>query len=401
MYTLFQKKKNKTKEVYLLLHGICAVILMSVTFHNMLFYMMSILLMIGTLMTFYEDEILIKLQSALFLFFIGIFSRILGILLTRSVSKIIWYKNILEMGQESIELVFYEIIFFVLISVVICKIKKFRFPIESGILMIFMLILGITERILRFYHIDQMVQTSPVLQLCMNLMVLLICFILFFLLIRYDMLSETNSKASQLLEHYSDREIYYKDIEAQNEQLLKIKHDFKNQLIALRGMVHHENQVCLEEIEFLLKECDRENAVYTRHHGFYSILKQKIREAQSLGIEVIHEIHIPKTIVLMGIEAGTLIGNLMDNAIESCMKMDESNKKIRILIETDKGCLFIHVKNSTKSKNMRSVTQMKRAKGRGHGIRNINAIVHKYHGIIEMDIIEGFFETKIMLCDVL
>lgn len=203
------------------------------------------------------------------------------------------------------------------------------------------------------------------------------------------------------MEHYSNREIYYKDIEAQNEQLLKIKHDFKNQLIALRGMVHHENQVCLEEIEFLLKECDRENAVYTRHHGFHSILKQKIREAQSLGIEVIHEIHIPKTIVLMGIEAGTLIGNLMDNAIESCIKTDVSNKKIRILIETDKGCLFIHVKNSTKSKNMRCVTHMKRAKSRGHGIRNINAIVQKYHGIMEMDIIEGFFETKIMLCDVL
>lgn len=193
LYTLFQKKKNKTKEVYLFLHGICAVLLMSVTFHNMLFYMMSILLMIGALMTFYEGEFLIKLQSVLFLFFIGIFSRILGILLTRSVSKIIWYKNILIMRQESIELVFYEIIFFVLISVVICKIKKFRFPIESGILMITMLILGITERILRFYHIDQIVQTSPVLHLCMNLMVLLICFILFFLLIRYDMLSETNS----------------------------------------------------------------------------------------------------------------------------------------------------------------------------------------------------------------
>ncbi|MDD2969313.1 MAG: GHKL domain-containing protein [Lachnospiraceae bacterium] len=400
-HKMFSRKEMKSIEVLLLLHIVFSVFIMSLTFDQIILHIIGSTLVLFLLMKFYKGTNVIKIQYVLLFVFIRLFSRILGTLLTRSFLDLFGQYENLRQGSSILEFITYECILIVILVSLVRKGKMFRFPKESSILVTLMLIIGIVERMLRFYHVEKVLDSSALLHLSMNLMVLLVCFILFLILTHFDKVNKSNTENNLLIERFSDRENYYKVIEEHNEQLQKIKHDFKNQLIALKGMVNAGDETCLEEIDFLLKECNRTGTLFSRHHGFQSILKQKFNEAEELGIEIAHDIHIPGNILMKGIEAAVLLGNLLDNAIESCLDVTDDKKRIHVSIKVNQGCLFIYMKNRTDVKDTRCITRKKDHKSHGHGIKNIRSIVKKYNGSMEMNVEEGFFETKIMLCDVI
>lgn len=400
-HIIFLRRDYIMSEIWMLGHFTCSVFLMAGTFHNIALYLPSIFVILFSMMIFYKESWSSKLHAILLYIFLCVFSRILGSLLTHSFISLVNENRIINITSKSIEIILYESVLFLIILLLIHRVRLFQFTRVSSILIIIILMIGIIERAIRFYHIEHILQSSPVIHLIMNLMILLVCFILFILIQHFGTLNNLHFEHRILLAQYAEREIYYREVEVHNEQLQKIKHDFKNQLIALRGMVHHENEPCLEEIDLLIEDCNTTGVLYSRHQGFQNILKQKFKEAELLGIEVTHNICIPKNIRILGIEAASLIGNLLDNAIEGCIFSTAEDRKIILHISIEKGCLFLYIRNNTHLDNTKCISIKNDNKNHGYGIRNIRSVVNKYHGTMEMDIIEGFFETKIMLCDVL
>ena len=86
----------------------------------------------------------------------------------------------------------------------------------------------------------------------------------------------------------------------------------------------------------------------------------------------------------------TLMGNILENAVEAAVKADAP--RIRVELIEHKKEIFIVVSNSAvKRINTKTdffLTSKKDKENHGFGLKNIVAIVEKYHGEYYMDSIE-------------
>jgi sensor histidine kinase regulating citrate/malate metabolism len=96
-----------------------------------------------------------------------------------------------------------------------------------------------------------------------------------------------------------------------------------------------------------------------------------------------------------------IIGNLMDNAMEATMKLEDLEERfIRIYIREMKSQLYISITNSVggeiKKINLEYLTT-KLGLNHGFGLKRVDSIVKKYNGFINRQNEECVFATEIIL----
>lgn len=101
------------------------------------------------------------------------------------------------------------------------------------------------------------------------------------------------------------------------------------------------------------------------------------------------------------IELGVLLGNLLDNAIESATECEEGKRHIYLCLRTVNRMFMLSLKNSSRNvpciKNNRFITHKKEEYDHGWGIENVKRIVEKYEGNIKFDYCDEQFEVKILV----
>ena len=132
-----------------------------------------------------------------------------------------------------------------------------------------------------------------------------------------------------------------------------------------------------------------------------AILNSKISIAASKKININAKAVVPKKLAISEIDLCIIIGNLLDNATEACVKLpDEADRLIRIYIDILKEQLYISVTNAVggsirKSGNV--YLSSKEKEGHGFGLMRVDKITDKYGGFINRQSEEGVFATEIML----
>ena len=108
---------------------------------------------------------------------------------------------------------------------------------------------------------------------------------------------------------------------------------------------------------------------------------------------------VPKTLAVSDIDLCVVIGNLIDNAVESCEKVAPENQFIRLYIGIFQKQLYLSVSNAT-SETVRKFDEQYISTKRGnhgHGLKRINKIVDKYGGFVNRKNEPGVFVTEILL----
>lgn len=178
------------------------------------------------------------------------------------------------------------------------------------------------------------------------------------------------------------------------------RHDYHNHLQSLKVKLA-QNQIeksiqYLNELENELS--DIRQIVESNNLNIDAILNSKLSLAISHNIDVNVKVLIPDILPLKDIDCCVLLGNLLDNAIESCDKV-EKNKFIRLYIGLYKKQLYISITNSTNEivrKYDDEYITMKRG-NHGHGLKRINKVVERYNGYVNRKNEPGVFATEIML----
>ena len=119
------------------------------------------------------------------------------------------------------------------------------------------------------------------------------------------------------------------------------------------------------------------------------------------GIDVNYNASCPEHVAVSDIDLCALLGNLLDNAVESCEKVMEQGEEpfIRLYIGVLKQQLYISVSNSTVEvvrKMDQEYISQKRG-NHGHGLKRINLVVDKYAGYLNRKNEPGVFVTEVML----
>ena len=130
-----------------------------------------------------------------------------------------------------------------------------------------------------------------------------------------------------------------------------------------------------------------------------AVLNAKISLAVKKGIKVDYKAVVPKTLAVSDIDLCVVIGNLIDNAVEACEKVEPERQFIRLYIGILQKQLYLSVSNATCETVRKFDEQYISSKrgNHGHGLKRINKIVDKYGGFINRKNEPGVFVTEIML----
>lgn len=192
--------------------------------------------------------------------------------------------------------------------------------------------------------------------------------------------------------------------EVQNiyNQMRGWRHDYRHHIQAMKAYMSL-NQ--LAEIDEYLNKLDTDltsvdTILKTGNVMVDAILNSKISLAKSRKININASASVPNTLNVSEIDLCVITGNLLDNAIEACMKLPEEEQRfIRIYIGILKKQLYISITNSTGGTVKKSGKRYLTTKGANHGfgLARVDRIVEKYGGYMNRQNEEGVFATEIML----
>lgn len=268
----------------------------------------------------------------------------------------------------------------------------------------FMITIILVPLISIFFEIQLFMQEniSEIIYILSLICVLILNFIIFYL---YDSNTKTFNEKIKTEMIKQEIEYYHKQselIQKNSEEIKHLRHDMKNHLIAIKELAKSKDtDKILEYISTLYDKIDP-SQMYCSTGIFEidSVLNYKLSQAEKKGISISSEIMIPSDLKIKSHDFVTILGNLIDNAIEATNKLDD-NKYIKLNIKYSKGTIFIAVKNSYNGKLNIFNNEYRTTKDEdglhGIGIKSIETAVKKYNGDMIISHTNNEFYIKILL----
>ncbi len=197
-------------------------------------------------------------------------------------------------------------------------------------------------------------------------------------------------------------EKHYEEVENMYRQVRGWRHDYKHHIQTMKAHLAMEQYA---ELESYLNELDADlmtvdTVIKTGNVRIDAALNSKLALARAKGIRVNAKAIVPKELAIKEVDLCMIIGNLLDNAIEACLKEEDREKQfIRVYIDILKEQLYLYVSNSMTDNIRRQGGQYLSTKRgiHGFGLMRIDRVVKKYGGFLNRQHEEGVFATEIML----
>lgn len=205
----------------------------------------------------------------------------------------------------------------------------------------------------------------------------------------------TEQFRSQLMEHsYGEIRDIYMDMRGW-------RHDYHNHMQVMKA------KLALEDIEGigayldqLERELDRvDTLVKSGNLMTDAILNSKLTLARRNHIQVNCKVKLPEQLPLEDVDLCVILGNLLDNAIEACQKLEEESRTLRLYMAVNKGQLYLSLQNSAPEEpdfNARNYITSKRG-NHGLGMKRVKATVDKYHGYLKLANEPGIFAAELTM----
>lgn len=197
--------------------------------------------------------------------------------------------------------------------------------------------------------------------------------------------------------------IHYNEVENVYRQMRGWKHDYHNHIQTMKAYLVLKNY---ENMEKYLNDLDKDltnvdTVLKTGNIMVDAILNSKLSLAVSHEIKISAKATVPKNIQVSDVDLCVIIGNLMDNAMEAAIKLENlEDRFIRVYIREMKDQLYISITNSVGDKVKKTklgYISTKLGTNHGFGLKRVDSIVDKYNGFINRQSEEGVFATEIIL----
>lgn len=194
---------------------------------------------------------------------------------------------------------------------------------------------------------------------------------------------------------------YVHEVNSLYAQIRGWRHDYHNHLQTLNAQlkINHTDEALdyLRELDVSLGEVDQ--IVKSGNTTIDAVVNSKLAIAERAKIPTNVKVFVGATPLTHEIELVVILGNVLDNAIEANLEIDDPDKRVlRIYIAIMQQQLYITVTNARSDAQiiLPEFASTKNDK-RGLGIRRINALVAKFNGIINRQYEDGFFVTEVLL----
>lgn len=196
----------------------------------------------------------------------------------------------------------------------------------------------------------------------------------------------------------------YRGLSAAYSANAKVYHDFNNHMNVLyQFLIRSDSRSALEylgsisdPIKSLLER------TWTGNEVIDVIINSKLKKMQENHIETSINVEFPNNSDILPSDICTILSNLLDNAIEACLRNQNSeNKWVHITIRKINAMLIFKIENGNeeapKTRNMRLVTSKADERFHGWGLKSVESAVGKYEGVMKHTIEANKFQVVVTL----
>lgn len=186
------------------------------------------------------------------------------------------------------------------------------------------------------------------------------------------------------------------------EEISAFWHDVQNHLAILEQMLQKDQNS--EEIRSYLtqlKERTRETGTFsnTGNLPIDCIVNYKLRNVGENHITADVNIAVPEKLDIEISDIITILGNLLDNAIEALMAVPD-DRQLHLKMLYTKGRLILTVRNNFNGEMTYQdghIISKKKEGHRGYGLKNVQKILKKYNGSLIIKHKSNFFSANLII----
>lgn len=210
----------------------------------------------------------------------------------------------------------------------------------------------------------------------------------------------------QMLEQKQEAELELMRLSESNlQELREIRHDIKNHCLYMRNMLEEEQYTELNDYfekftgkftEQLFRKMDYGNKMVS------AIMNLENGKAAENNIQINANVVLPKNLPFDESDFCSLMMNLIDNALEECVRTD-GEKKINVIMTTRGEDYFYFCVTNPTNKSQKEIarkgleTSKEERKLHGYGINIVKKIAEKYDGHFHYHVENGIFIAEVMM----
>ena len=209
----------------------------------------------------------------------------------------------------------------------------------------------------------------------------------FFMIINkeYERAFKLEIQKQQYEQQISSQSKHIDEILVMQKQIKKFRHDISHHFTALKGFFANQQiEDGLTYIEKINDSLEHTEIVDTGNTAFDAIISTKKALAESKNIEFTLQIQIPEKLNVDAVDLCVIFGNSLDNAIESCEKL-ENHKLINVSAIYDDSQLICKVTNTALPNKLDLQTTKNDKENHGFGLDNIKQALSKYNHVLKID----------------
>lgn len=367
--------------------------------NNPVVNLMTIISILFILSLQYKSTTTVRLVLLSMYMGIGFITEPLGLLIL----KLLSYNSAEDYSYKYfIAVIFVEIIRLLVINIV-CQIKSENIavlPKDINKMLILIPSIGVINCCLIIFVAISSKSIESIL-LCITVILTIIAsnYFLFHIFNKFNRMTNQKHEDELYIQEMKYKEAYYSQIKEQNEYVQNIKHDLKNQLLTLYDYMDNSSDLAKNRVKALFSELEHiDQEIYTGNAILNSILRIKFTLANKSHIKTEVKIQVPLEMNIDCGDLGILYGNLLDNAIEACEKIELERRYIKLESKYIEGSLLFIIKNSKSLlKNEYLKTTKKDKWEHGRGINSVVRILEKYNGTIQFEDSGEDFEVSVIL----
>lgn len=389
---LFFEEKSAKKSRELIFYGLFYILTSGVylLFHFMLLNMITNLVMIYAVASCYEGKWKKKLFVTLLIYGISVACDFVGVHILENYS----------ISKSHPEQAVYISVFLVTICEFLLerRLKKHKEKTEIPHWNILIIICGVSIVQLNILLLSRI--QNKYFSILLSISVLFVDLLIFYL---YEVLMKAYRKLEERAELEKQNLIYANQLEVltkSEERTKSVRHDMKNHLAVLANLA--QQWQCEEVTAYICQIWEYmknpEERVKSGNKNLDSLLNYFLSKAAQCLKQVEYQGQVPEKMNVLAFDMNVILGNLMDNAIEAAV--DSEEKFLAVRLNYVKGILVIEVENSFQhelwKENGRYLTT-KQGVNHGIGLNNVQKMVEKYHGAMEIEEKDGVFQVCVEL----
>lgn len=314
----------------------------------------------------------------------GIVSRLIAVLLYMGIMGVaeplgyLFNKAFMEKVLDDTTVSYYFIVFFMAflkatIVEVFCRLKSGKsirlsaMPKETQYMLTMIPLCSLISCFLLIEVAKELISAQMVvLCMCIIFVIIITNYVIFLMIEKYTTVEEKQHEEEMIQREILYQNEYYQDMERYQEQIQDIR--------------------LAEEI------------IYSANPVVNAILKVKSVKAKEKEIPMQVTTLLPQRVSVDIGDMGVLYGNLLDNAIEAAMAVEQEKRYVHVESKFQEGRLLLSIKNSKPSGTSSCQQTSKKDKIKhGRGIRSVRKVAEKYGGELILKDQGEHFEAVLLL----